>query len=78
MPVSYGAIVVGKCFATPKNDVRKVLVIDRDSVTYVVRGKMAFPSWDPAAWQITSRDAFAKEVNAEVPSDWRGAGAPTL
>ncbi|MEI9901869.1 MAG: hypothetical protein WDN31_19140 [Hyphomicrobium sp.] len=78
MPVSYGSIVVGKCFATPNNDVRKVLGLDGESVTYVVRGKMAFPSWDPAARQTRNRDAFAKEVSAEVPDDWHAAGAPTL
>ena len=74
MPVSYGSIAIGKCFSTPKNDVRKVLGLDSRSVIYVVRGKMAFPSWDPAALQTTSRDVFAKEVSAEVPADWRALG----
>lgn len=77
MPVSYGSIAIGKCFATPDNDVRKVLGLDSASVIYVVRGKMAFPFWDPAARLTASRDAFAKEVSAEVSADWRAVGAPT-
>jgi hypothetical protein len=55
--------------------VRKVLELDRDSVTYVVRGKLAFPSWDTTAWKFTSKDVFASEVVSEVLSDWRAAGA---
>ncbi len=78
MSVSYGSIAIGKCFATPTNDVRQVVGLDRGSVSYVVRGKLAFPSWDPAAWQITSQDAFAKEVIAEVAPDWRSAGSTRL
>jgi hypothetical protein len=78
MPVSYAEIAIGKCFAMPNNDVRQVVGLDRGSVSYVVRGKLAFPSWDPAAWQITSQDVFAKEVSAEVTADWRSAGAGTL
>lgn len=78
MAVSYGSIAIGKCFSTPTNDVRQVVGLDRGSVSYVVRGKLAFPSWDPAAWQVTSQDAFAKEVSAEVAADWRSTGARTL
>lgn len=78
MPVNYSSIAIGKYFAMPNNDVRQVVGLDRGSVSYVVRGKLAFPSWDPAAWQITSQDAFAKEVSAEVAADWRGVGARTL
>ena len=77
MPVSYGSIVVGKCFATPNNDVWKVLRLDRESVTYVVRGKLAFPSWGSGAWQFIDRETFAKEVNAEVAAHWRAIGAPS-
>jgi len=78
MPVDYSSIAIGKCFATPDNDVRQVVGLDHGSVSYVVRGKLAFPSWDPAAWQITSQGTFAKEVSAEVAADWRGVGVRTL
>ena len=78
MPVSYGSIAIGKCFATATDEVRQVVGLDRGSVSYVLRGKLAFPSWDPSAWQITSQDAFANEVSAEVAADWRSAGAKSL
>ena len=75
MPIESGSILVGRCFVTPDNHVRKVLELDRESVTYVVRGKLAFPSWDTEAWKVTNRDTFAREVSGEVPSDWRAVGA---
>ncbi len=75
MAIDSCSILVGRCFVTPDDDVRKVLELDRDSVTYVVRGKLAFPSWDTTAWKFTSKDVFASEVVSEVLSDWRAAGA---
>jgi hypothetical protein len=78
MSVNYADVAIGKCFAMPNNDVRQVVGMDRGSVSYVVRGKLAFPSWDPAAWHITSQDAFAKEVGTEVAPDWRSAGTGTF
>ena len=78
MPVNYAEIAIGKCFAMPNNDVRQVVGLDRGSVSYVVRGKLAFPSWDPAAWLITSQDVFAKEVRAEVAADWRSSDSRTF
>jgi hypothetical protein len=78
VPVNYAEIAIGKCFAMPNNDVRQVVGLDRGSVSYVVRGKLAFPSWDRAAWHMTSQDVFAKEVCSEVPADWRSTGTRTL
>ena len=76
MPVNYAEIAIGKCFAMPNNDVRQVVGLDRGSVSYVVRGKLAFPSWDPAAWKIMSQDGFAKEVCCEIRlAEHRGAHA---
>jgi hypothetical protein len=66
-----GSILVGRCYVTPANDVRRVLAVDGQSVTYVVRGKMAFPSWDPKARQSTNKQNFASEVSSEVSCDWR-------
>ena len=45
---------------------RKILEIRGEEVTYVVRGKLAFPSWDQNLWRSTTRDAFAREVKAQV------------
>ena len=46
MTIVTGSIVVGRCYLTPSSEVRRVLEVDSKTVTYVVRGKMAFPSWD--------------------------------
>ena len=71
MPIESGSIRVGRCYVTPNNDVRKVLEVSSAMVTYVVRGKMAFPSWDAKAWQSTNKQNFASEVSSEVPCDWQ-------
>ncbi len=71
MTVEPGSISLGKCYSTAKLEVRKVMEIDGQSVTYVLRGKMAFPSWDRQAWHSTNRQTFAGEVDSEVPQDWK-------
>ena len=63
MAIRYASIAVGKCFTTPTNEVRRIVKIDGMRVTYVTRGKMAFPSWDRHSW------LFATEVSGEVPCD---------
>ena len=73
MPISAGSIRLGHCYATAGNAVRKVLEIDGMSVTYVMRGKLAFPTWDRRQWQMTTCEAFAREVAREVPCDWRSS-----
>jgi hypothetical protein len=47
--------------------------IDGQSLSYVVRGKMAFPSWDRQSWHSANRQTFAGEVDNEVPHDWKAA-----
>ena len=49
MSVNYAEIAIGKCFAMPNNDVRQVVGLNRGSVDYVVRGKLAFPAWPRGA-----------------------------
>ncbi len=71
MAISSGAIRLGHCYVASGGDVRKIIEIKGEQVTYVVRGKLAFPSWDQKLWRSTSRDAFAYEVKAEVPCDWQ-------
>ncbi len=71
MAISSGAIRLGHCYVTAEGDVHKILEIKGEQVTYVVRGKLAFPSWDQKLWRSTSRDTFAHEVKAEVPCDWQ-------
>ncbi len=70
MTIVPGSIVVGRCYVTPSREVRQVLEVGTNTVTYVVRGKMAFPYWDKKTWQSTSKENFASEVSREVPCDW--------
>ena len=67
-----GSILIGDANLMHSNTVRRVLEVDGKTVTYVVRGKLAFPSWDKTSWQSASKEGFAREVDREVPHDWRG------
>jgi hypothetical protein len=67
-----GSILVGRCYLTHSNSVRRVLEVDSKTVTYVVRGKLAFPSWDKTSWQSASKEGFAREVDREVQCDSHG------
>ena len=69
MTVETYSICVGQCYLTHKREVRKVLEVDGDRITYVVRGKLAFPAWDREMWRVTTTDTFAKDVEREVPCD---------
>ena len=71
MPINAGSIRLGHCYATAAGDVRKVIKVQADIITYVNRGKLAFPTWDKQKWRTTVRDTFAYEVTREVPCDWQ-------
>ena len=71
MPIPLSSIRLGCCYATALDDVRKVIEISSRSVTYVARGKLAFPTWDKNQWRTTTKEAFAYEVVSEVPCDWQ-------
>jgi len=71
MAVTSGSLTVGHCYVTPLDDVRKIVELDGSLVSYVVRGKLAFPAWDKQRWVSATKDAFAREVAREVPCDWR-------
>jgi hypothetical protein len=70
MAVEANSISVGRCYVTHTNEVRKVLEIDGQKLTYVARGKMAFPSWDREMRRSTTTETFARDVEREVPCDW--------
>jgi hypothetical protein len=72
MTVDISSIEVGRCYVTHRSEVRQVLKIEGQRLTYVARGKLAFPAWDRELWRVTTTDAFATEVAREVPSDWCG------
>ena len=69
MTVEANSICVGRCYVTHNREVRKVLEIDGQKLTYVARGKMAFPSWDREIWRLTTMETFARDVEREVPCD---------
>ena len=66
MAIRNASIAVGKCYTTPTNEVRRIVKIDGMRVTYVTRGKMAFPSWDKHSWLFASKEAFATEVRSQT------------
>jgi hypothetical protein len=70
MTVEANLICVGRCYVAHNSEVRKVLEIDGQKLTYVARGKLAFPAWDDEMRRFTTRETFARDVEREVPCDW--------
>jgi hypothetical protein len=70
MPVEAKAISVGRCYVTHAREVRKVLEIEGQKLTYVARGKMAFPAWDREMRRVTTTETFAFDADREVPCGW--------
>ena len=56
---------VGACYVTNENELRKIVQFEGGLVCYVVRGKMAYPSWDKERWHSITRQAFATEYCAK-------------
>jgi len=71
--IAADAIGAGRCYVTPNREVRKVLEIDGARLTYIVRGRLAFPAWDAELRRLTTTETFARDVEREVPCDWRPA-----
>jgi hypothetical protein len=57
---------------THNKEVRQVLEIEGQKLTYVARGKLAFPAWDHDLWRLATTETFARDVEREVPCDWHG------
>jgi hypothetical protein len=66
MDLSSGSLCLGRCYLTWGGDVRKIIEITVEIVTYVVRGKTR-----RKLWRSTHRDLFAEQVKGEVPCDAR-------
>ena len=62
---------VGACYVTNENELRKIVQFDGGLVCYVVRGKLAYPSWDKQRWLLITTQAFAADVRREVSCDAR-------
>ena len=69
MAVNANSVATGKCYATSTTQVRRVLVIKGDQVTYEARGKKARKGiWGAKA--TSDRATFAAEVDREVSADF--------
>jgi hypothetical protein len=65
------SITIDKCYVTLTDQVRKVLQIDDEKVKYVSRGQKPTPNWaKKASRRLTTRTAFANEVDREVLCHW--------
>jgi hypothetical protein len=66
MPVDPSTVAKGKCYATSGGQVRRVLGISGNDVTYESRGKrMVAGSW--SARNTAKLDTFAAAVDKDVP-----------
>ena len=70
MPVPASLIGIGRCYVAHRGEVLKVLEIEGQKLTYVARGKLAFPAWDQEMRRVTTKETFARDVEREVPCDW--------
>ena len=71
MSITSISLHLGACYITTENDLRKIVEFDGNSLCYVVRGRMAYPSWDKQRWLSMTLQAFATEVLREVSCDSR-------
>jgi len=69
MAIRSSSITAGKCYVTSSNEVRRVVEIKGMTIAYVLRGKMAFPSWDKQSWLYASKESFALQVIGEIPCE---------
>ena len=46
MSMLTSSLRVGACYVTNENELSKIAQFDGGLVCYVVRGKLAYPSWD--------------------------------
>ncbi len=71
MAITPTSITIDKCYVTSTDQVRKVLEIDDEKVKYVSRGQKPTPNWaKKASRRLTTRTAFANEVDREVLCHW--------
>jgi len=69
MSMLTSSLRVGACYVTNENELRKIVQFDGGLVCYVVRGKMAYPSWDKQRWHSINSNTFAANVLREVSCD---------
>jgi hypothetical protein len=71
MHIDPGAIELDKCYRTENGEVRLVMKVNDERITYCSRGPRHFLDWHETAAQKTlSREAFAEEATGEVSFFW--------
>ena len=71
MSITSRTLHLGACYITTENELRRIVEFDGNSLCYVVRGRMAYPSWDKQRWHSMTLQAFAAAVLREVSCDSR-------
>ena len=70
MPVEPHALHEGKCYATPDGEVRKVVKIGVNDVTYISRAPSSAREWAPEGQErVVSVVTFAADVDRVVDCD---------
>jgi hypothetical protein len=73
MPINAGSIKLGHCYATAGGAVLKVIDVQGEMITYLIRDKLASPTWATQKSRTATLQTFALEVAREVPCDWQRA-----
>jgi len=72
MPIDPKLIQLGHCYVADRV-VYKVIDVQREMITYVIRDHLEFPTEDRKKWRSVTRQTFALVVAREVPCDWQPA-----
>jgi hypothetical protein len=71
MPLTPEQIALHRCYVTPREQVRKVLLIDGNRIWYVARGGKHRRGWEESGHrEWATKEAFAAHVDREVSCDW--------
>ena len=72
MPIDPKSIQPGHCYVADRV-VYKVIDMQREMITYVIRDNLEFPTEDRKKWRTVTRQTLALVVAREVPCDWQPA-----
>jgi hypothetical protein len=73
MPINAGSIKLGHCYATAGGALLKVIDVQGEMISYLIRDKLASPTWNTQKSRAATLQTFALEVAREVPCDWQRA-----
>jgi hypothetical protein len=70
MPIKPNSIQQWHCYLAARV-VYKVIDMQGEMITYVIRDKLEFPTQDRNKWRTVTRMTFSLVVEREVPCDWQ-------